>query len=303
MLLGLITVWGVNFSIVKGAVSGSDASFTPIAFNAFRFAVAALALLALMRLMREARPSNRRDLLLIFGLGLIGNSLYQPLFIVGLSYTSPANSSLIMATVPVIVALIGAALRTERLTGLAWLGIVLSFAGILIVVLGNGSGTADPSQPGTSFVLGDALVFLAAVTWSVYTVLSGPLLKRYPATVVTSLSLLFGALPIILLALPDVARLNWSAVSLGGWSAVLYSGVLAIAAGYAIWNRGVQHLGSARTAVYSNLTPVVAAAVAWLVRGDPLTVYHLIGAAIILTGINLTRRGRQARAEPLPAEE
>ncbi len=78
------------------------------------------------------------------------------------------------------------------------------------------------------------------------------------------------------------------------WLGVLYCGALAIALGYVMWNRAVQHVGAARTAVYSNLTPVLVALVAWLVRGDPLTVYHVAGAIIILTGITLTRLGRRS---------
>jgi len=309
MLLALVSVWGVNFSVVKGAISGSDAPFSPIAFNAIRFSIAAVCLLALVRWIGEAAPASRGDRLPIFGLGLLGNSLYQVLFIVGIDFTSPANSSLILATVPVTVALIGAALRIEKLTALAWIGIVLSFAGIALVVLGNQAGAARIAQSGVassqsaSSLFGDALILLAAMVWALYTTLSAPLLRRYSATTVTSLSLAAGTIPLILIALPDLVRLNWSAIPIAGWSAAVFSGTLALAAGYAAWNRGVKHLGGARTAVYSNLVPVIAAGVAWIARGDALTVYHLIGAAIILSGINLTRIGRQTRSIPLPAEE
>ena len=227
------------------------------------------------------------------------------LFIVGISYTSPASSSLIVATSPVIIALIGAALRLDRLTALAWVGIALSFAGIAVVVLGNEVGATPDAlrASGGLPLLGDLLVFGATVVWAIYTTLAAPLLKRYSATTFTAMSLVVGTLPIVLIALPDLIRLDWRAVPVAGWGAALFSGLFALAIGYAIWNRGVQRLGGARTAVYSNLIPVVAALFAWIARGDRLTVYHLLGAAIVLAGINLTRMGRQARVEALPAEE
>ena len=301
LLLLLACVWGINFSVIKGAISGPDAPFSPIAFNAIRFVVAAITLLAMLWRAGDALPASPRDWLAIFGLGLLGNSLYQVLFIAGLNRTSPASSSLIVATTPVIVALIGVALRLERLTALAWLGIGLSFAGIVIVVLGNESGAAG--SPGELSLIGDVLVLCSTTVWAVYTTVAAPMLRRYSATTVTSLSLAAGTLPLVLIALPDLIRLNWSAVPVAGWVGAVYSGMFALAVGYSVWNRGVKNLGGARTAVYSNLIPVVAAAVAWIARGDALTVYHLIGAAIILTGINLTRIGRQSRTEPLPAEE
>jgi drug/metabolite transporter (DMT)-like permease len=152
-------------------------------------------------------------------------------------------------------------------------------------------------------LLGDALIFLGTLVWSLYTVLSAPLLKRYSATLVTSLSVTIGSVPLILIALPDWLRLDWSAIPIAGWTSAAFSGVFALALGYVIWNRGVKHVGGARTAVYSNLTPVIAALFAWIVRGDPLTIYHLVGATIILAGINLTRFGKRTQTEPLPAEE
>jgi drug/metabolite transporter (DMT)-like permease len=294
MLVALVSIWAVNFSVVKSAISGPGAPFTPLGFNALRFGVAAAILLALLRRSNEALPASRRDWLALFGLGLVGNTLYQVLFIVGISLTSPANSSLIVALTPVVVALIGVWLRLERLTALAWIGIVMSFAGIAVVVLGNEAGASDASS-----LPGDALVLGATVVWAIYTTLAAPLLKRYSATMVTSVSLAAGTLPIWLVALPDLRSLEWGAVSLDGWAAVLYSGTFALAAGYVMWNRGVKLLGGARTAVYSNLIPIVAAAFAWLARGDAITIYHVIGAAIVLTGINLTRRGRQARLTTL----
>ena len=299
MLLALVGVWGINFSVVKSAISGPDAPFTPFGFNALRFAVAALTLLILLRRTGEAVPASRRDWLAIAGLGLFGNLLYQVFFITGIDRTSPANSSLILATTPVIVALIGVALRLDRLAAPAWLGIVMSLAGMVVVVLGNGaSAAADRS---TSSLPGDLLIFGATVVWSIYTMLAAPLLKRYSATMVTSLSLTIGALPIILIALPDLSRLDGNTIPITGWGAAIFSGMFGLAAAYVMWNRGVKVIGGARTAVYSNLIPIVAAAFAWLARGDAITVYHLIGAAIVLTGIQLTRLGRRARPSYLVA--
>jgi drug/metabolite transporter (DMT)-like permease len=301
IVMAVVAIWGVNLSVVKSAVSGPGAPFTPFAFNALRFSVASMALLAMLRRAGDAAPTSRREWIAILGIGLLGNTVYQALFITGIDHTSPANSALIAATTPVIVALIGAALRVERLGLMTWIGVVLSFAGIAVVVFGNASSASGGT--GTSSLVGDLLILAAAVVWAVYTLLVASLLRRYSAMAVTALSVAAGTVLIVVMGLPDLSRLDWDAVPPMAWSAAVFSGLFALAVGYAGWNRGVKAIGSARTAVYSNMIPIAAALFAWLGRGDPITVYHVAGAVIVLTGINLTRLGRQVRVDALPVEE
>ena len=289
LLLSTVCIWAVNFIVVKNVISGS---LEPIAFTALRFAVASIVLLPLLRGLTPAeRAVNGGDRWKIVGLGLIGNTLYQIFFITALANTLPANAALILATPPIFIALIGALFKLERLTWLAWLGIFLSFGGIALVVLG--STPAEPSSSAANPLLGDLMALGAAVMWALYTLLAAPVLKRHPPIKLTALTVTAGALPLIAIAAPSLLTTDWASVGLNVWLGVLYCGALAIALGYVIWNRAVQHVGAARTAVYSNLIPVLVALIAWLVRGDPLTVYHGAGAIIILTGITLTRLGRR----------
>lgn len=80
---------------------------------------------------------------------------------------------------------------------------------------------------------------------------------------------------------------------------MFFSGSLAIALGYIIWNSGVSKVGGARTAVYSNLSPVIAAIFAWLTLGEAITAFMVAGAAMIFLGIYLTRKsGHRQRTSP-----
>lgn len=285
LLLITIGLWAINFTVVKTVISGA---LPPIAFTAVRFTLATIIMLLVMRSVRDEQPLTRRDVLKMAGLGLLGNGLYQVMFIIGIDNTSLTNSALIVATAPVFVAIFGALFKIERLSKLAWFGIVLSFAGIALVIFGN----APVEETGKSNLLGDVLSLGAAIAWGAYTLLVAPVLKHHSPIRVSAISIAFGTLPLILLATPTFLTLDWSKVGAESWLGVLYSGGFAIALGYLIWNRGVRHIGSVRTAVYSNLNPVLAAVFAFFVRGDPLTVYHLIGAVVILAGIALTRMGR-----------
>ncbi len=286
LLLTMVSIWAINFSVIKNVISGD---LPPIAFTALRFALATLVLLPLLRDRADYR-SQPGDRWKIAGVGLIGNTLYQILFINGINNTSPTSAALINAMPPIFIAVIGVLTRVERLNRLAWFGVFIAFAGIGIIILGN---APNESAPGKNSLLGDVLVLGAAMMWATYTVLTAPLLRRYSPIRLTTLTVSAGTLPLLLVAAPTFLTMNWSAVGLNSWLGVLFSGGLAIALGYVLWNRGVQQVGGARTAVYSNLTPVLTAVFAFVVRGDPLTIYHAIGAVVILTGITLTRRGRR----------
>jgi drug/metabolite transporter (DMT)-like permease len=285
LLLVTIGLWAINFTVVKTVISGT---LPPIAFTALRFTLATIIMLFALRSSRDEQPLTRSDVLKMAGLGLLGNSLYQVMFINGLNNTSATNSALILASSPIFVAVFGALFKIERLKALGWLGIGLSFAGLAIVIFGN----APVEEAGKNNLLGDVLSLGAAMAWGAYTLLVAPVVKQHSPIRVSALSIAFGTLPLIVVATPTFLTLDWSKVGLNSWLGVLYSGGLAIAVGYVIWNRGVQHIGSARTAVYSNLIPVLAAVFAFFVRGDALTIYHLIGAVVILAGIALTRWGR-----------
>jgi drug/metabolite transporter (DMT)-like permease len=298
LLLAMVTLWAINYTVVKNVIS---ADLAPIAFTALRFGLASLALLPLLSSTRSLnQPITGRDRWKIAGLGLLGNTLYQLFFINGINYTSPTNSALILASAPVFVALIGALLKIERLNGLAWLGVLLSFGGIGLVILGG--APAESTAAASNSLLGDLLTLAAAVVWATYTVLAAPLLRRHSAIRLTSFAIIVGTLPLLLIATPTFLTTDWSKVGLNSWLGVIYSGLLAIAIGYMIWNNGVQKVGGARTAVYSNLTPVLTAVVAFLVRGDPLTIFHALGAAVILSGIALTRVGRGHVVPPIEIE-
>jgi drug/metabolite transporter (DMT)-like permease len=88
---------------------------------------------------------------------------------------------------------------------------------------------------------------------------------------------------------PALVATDWSAVGIGGWLALLYSSVLSMGVAYFFWYRGLRVLGPTRTAVYSNLQPIVALLVAWAFLNEAPTIFQGVGAATIIAGVFLTR--------------
>ncbi len=279
-MLLLVVIWGLNFSVVKLAFP----VMPPLAFNALRFAGATILLLTVLRVVEGPWQVERTEVPGLIALGIVGHTFYQIFFITGVARTTAGNSSLFLAMVPLFVALLGALFKIDRVTARMWVGIVLAFAGLVLLVQGRG----DVAFGGPALV-GDLLTLLAAICWASYTVFGRPYLRLLSPLRLTAVTMAFGSPAIVVVALPQLITQRWGEVTWQAWAALAYASVLAIALGYVIWYRSVQAIGGARTAVYSNLIPVVALGSAWLLLHESLTVIQAVGAGVALIGIALAR--------------
>lgn len=281
LLLLNVLIWGLNFSVMKGAFR----EFLPLAFNGLRFVLASLLVLILVRLIEGRVSIQRKDWPAFVALGLIGNTLYQIFFVIGLDHSTAGNASLILALSPIFVALFGSFLREEKITRRAWLGIWASLLGLVLVIGGGESGF----KFGFETLSGDLLVLLATLCWAIYTIRSKPLLGKYSPLALTAITMVIGTLALIPFSVPAIVAQDWQIISLQSWLALGYSVTMAIVLAYVIWSFGVQRLGGARTAIYSNLVPVVGTTLAFFLLGEKLGWLQLLGGVIIIFGIILAR--------------
>jgi drug/metabolite transporter (DMT)-like permease len=288
-LLALVLFWGANFSLVKLALR----DLTPLAFTSLRFLLASGVLWVFLKAGGDRVRINRLHWLAVIGLGIIGTTIYQTLFIYGIDSTLAGNASLMLATTPVFTTLLSLVFRQERSSLVVAAGVGLSVLGIALVVLGGSTGVGFSAATLT----GDLAVLVAAAAWSVYTVGSVPLVHRYGVVPVTAATMWVGTLGLVLVSLPALLAQDWAAVRPTSWLAVLYSGVFAIATAYFLWYFCVRQIGSTRTAVYTNFTPVVAIGIAWLTLGEVPTPLQLAGAGGILAGSVLVRLGKIERPQ------
>ena len=315
-------IWGTNYSIVKHAFREMD----PQAFNAVRMALGSAVFLSIIfglrrfgrrsvegpgeaeaspcetpssedsvaSIFHSPAPITRNDWLGLVGLGVVGHFFYQYLFISGLSQTSVANSSLMLAATPVAIALLSALLGQDRVSPLHWLGAALSLGGIYVVV-------GDGAALGSSSLRGDVTMFGAVFCWAVFTLGARPLMKRHSPVGVTGVSMTIGTVLYVAALMPHLLTVEWAQVSAATWGALVYSALFALCVSYTIWYAAVREIGSARTSVYSNIVPLVALATAVIFLGEPLGLTKSAGAAMVLIGVALTRVGRTK--VPIPAEE
>jgi drug/metabolite transporter (DMT)-like permease len=287
----IILFWGANFSVVKLALR----DLAPLPFTTLRFLLASALLWIFLAIAGDRVRIERRHWAAVVGLGLVGTTVYQVLFIYGIDRTLAGNASLMLATGPVFTALLSLGFRQERSSLPIAAGVGLSVTGIALVVLGGLRGVGFSA--GT--LSGDLAVLAAAAGWSTYTVGSTPLVRRYGAMPMTAATMWVGTAGLLLIALPSLRLQDWATVRPAAWLAVLYSGAFAIATTYFLWGYCIRQIGSTRTVVYTNFTPLVALAIAWPTLGETPSLLQLLGASGVVAGSILVRAGKIERTQEL----
>jgi drug/metabolite transporter (DMT)-like permease len=278
-MLLVCLIWGVNFSVTKLAIGQMPA----LPFTAIRFAVASLLLWLVLRATEEPAPLPAVELRRLVVLGIVGNTLYQLVFILGLAHTTATNSSLILGTVPTVVAVFAGILGLERITPRMWNGIVVGTLGVVLVIATSG---VDFS---TTTLHGDLLTVLAVLCWAGYTVGLRKLPKGLSPLRVTTVTTIAGMPGLVIVGLPGLLRMEWGVVPGTAWAALFYATVFSLVVAYLLWNRSVQAVGGTRTAIYMCVTPLVAVGAAWIMLGEHVRPLQGVGAVLIIAGVLLTR--------------
>jgi drug/metabolite transporter (DMT)-like permease len=282
-MLGVIVTWGLNFSVIKIALR----EMSPAGFNGVRLVLTAVVFLVILAFSGEGFRLGKGDLWKLALIGMAGNGFYQVLFINGLSLTTASNTSFILAISPALVAVLGVLFRIEKIHWAAWLGIFVSLAGLTLVI-GNSGGSLRFSGEGFR---GDLMIFCGTILWSLYTVFSKNFLDRISPLKFAAVTVFFGALTYLPFSARAIVRIPWSRVSAASWAGLAFSSVFSLVLGYLVWYTSVKRVGNARTAVYSNLTPLFTALFAYLFLGESLGLRKIIGGIVILAGVYLARSG------------
>ncbi len=292
-LLAAVVFLGSNPTSVKFIVQ----EVPPLALAAGRFTAAGLLLVGLLRLIEPKGFPAWRDLPHLAFLGVIGVSINQAAFAVGVDLTTASHTAMVYATAPVWGMLFGAVLGVERPRLRGILGVAMAIIGLVLVVAGergaSGGGSGGPSA------VGDLFIVVAAASWGAYAVLSIPLLRgREGSDVVGGLSplavgafsVLFGGLALMPLGATGLIGTDWGTVSGGVWAAVAYSTVFVSAYGFAAWQGGISRVGANRVLVYQYLMTLVGVSAGVVLLDESIGAFAIVGAAVLLGGVYLARR-------------
>ena len=281
-LLTVAFIWALNFVFVKYAL----AEFSPLSFTVARFALSSLLLLLVMAVKGEPFRIERADAVPLVRLGFIGIMLYNILFMEGLKETTASNSALFISSSPLFAALVLALSGKRRLGPGVVAGLLLSMAGVVLVLASKPGGLSL----GREDAAGDLLTLGAAFFWALYTILAGPLVEKYSAVKVTAYSMAAGTVLLVPVSAREVAAQPWTAVSAGAWGSFAFSTFLSGGLAFTLWYDGVRRLGVTRTVVYHYLVPFVAVLVAALFLHERVVPLQVIGGGMILAGVYTVQR-------------
>jgi drug/metabolite transporter (DMT)-like permease len=288
-----MVVWAANFIVVKTALS----VLPPVGFTMLRYGLASIALLAILRWTEGRISFPRPDTVKILVLGGLGFGLYQILWTTGLTTIPAGDSALIIASTPVLVAVLAVAAGTDTLTPMKFAGAALSFLGV-VVVIGAGVGI---SMSGSA--VGSLLTLAAAACWATYTALAATILRTHSPLVLTTWATIGGTIVLIppglyQLAAPGALGPEQAEQIVPIVLAITYSGVLAAALANVIVFNGVRLLGPTRVITLQSFVPAMAVVLAYVFLGEPIRPAQVVGGVIIVLGVALTRRASMRAAAP-----
>ncbi|HDZ27341.1 MAG TPA: DMT family transporter [Candidatus Aminicenantes bacterium] len=282
MLLAILC-WAINFSFMKIALR----EFSPLAFNGLRLLFASLILITALFVRGEGFSVAKSDIPKILFLSIIGNTVFQLLFMHGLNWTTASNTSVIMAMTPVFVVILSVFLKQEKIHWAGWLGIVISFIGFYFIITKQ-AGTFHFSW---EELRGDLMILICNLFWAIYTVFSKPFLEKISPLKWTTITLAIGTVFYLPFAALDIVRIQWSEISFQAWAVLFYSGLFPIAICYVVWYASVRRVGNSKTAIYGYLSPIFTILFAYLLISERITLLQIGGALIIFAGVYLTRSG------------
>jgi drug/metabolite transporter (DMT)-like permease len=282
-----VAFWGSAFAGIRVGLH----AYSPTHLALLRFLIASVAL-AVYALATRMRLPARRDLPLIFLLGLLGFAFYNIALNIGEQSIPAGPAALLIQTAPIWTALAATLFLKDRLRVFGWIGIAISFAGALVIALGKGGGFG--------LGWGAGLVLLASISVSVYNIIQKRMMERYKPVEITTYAIWAGTL--LLLPFCGGLAAQVRAAPLTDTLAVAYLGIFPAAIGYVTWAYVLSRFPAARAASVLYAVPVMAFLVGWVWLGEAPTGIDAVGGALALGGVavvnTLGRPSTPGRALP-----
>jgi drug/metabolite transporter (DMT)-like permease len=267
-------------------------SISAPAWVAIRVVGAALVLLCIAAVSVREWPRSWMLYARLAGLSIFGIVINQVLFIEGLSRTTPAHSALINTSIPVSTLIIAILLRRESGSPRKFIALGLALSGVLVLLSEQGFDLSS------SLVRGDLLCLANATSFSLFLVLSRPIMRSFPPAFTTAMLFAMGSLAVGAYGSSELMAMNWSSVSSTVWLIAVLVILGPTVGTYFLNNWTLARVDSSLVALFIYLQFVIAAPLSWAVLGDELS-WRLIPAAILVfAGLLLSVSDRQRRAAP-----
>jgi drug/metabolite transporter (DMT)-like permease len=278
ILIICVLIWALNYIARQILLK----EFPPMVLSAFSLTVVSCLFFVGALLNRALVKLTCKEwlLLLLSAVGLIGN---QMLLFTGLQHTSATNASLIFTLSPVMTAVLAALILKEKITWRMMIGSVVALIGLAMAL----------NLQKITMSSGDLLMLGAVFTFSINLILTRLLSRRLSPFIITVYSFTLSAALLDPWVLSTI-QMDWKH-PVWIWSLAFAAVVIAQGLANVFWNKGMETLGAARSAIVLNLQPLMTMLLDLIIFGHSVTLQQMMGAALVFTGVllgSLQKRNR-----------
>ena len=287
--LGLLSAnifFSINLSAVKYLTTNHFVQSFGI--NLIRVAVSTI-LFWMLYLAKPVKSTiDRADLPRFIICALTGIAINQMLFLKGLSLTYSIHAVLLILSAPIFITVFAAIFLKERISPIQIVGLGLGVCGAVILIsMGKNSGTGD------NVILGDTLILINALSYTIYFIMVKPLMLKYNPIQVTRMIFTIGFFGVLPFGWNEFTAINWTYF---GWMEYGCLGLIVLGGtflAYLFNLYGIKILGASITGAYIYLQPIFAAIIAMIFLNESLEWYKVIAGAFIFTGVYLSNKKRK----------
>ena len=276
--------WGLMAPLGKDAMTHG---LTGIDMVTFRVAGAAVLFWVASIFLKKEHPPVK-DILLLGLAGMFGLVFNQCCYTIGLSITSPINSSIVTTSMPIFAMLLSALILKEPITGKKAGGVFMGFSGALLLILT--SATADNSKVGD--LRGDLLCMFAQLSFAFYLSMFNKLIKRYSVFTVNKWMFTFAALVITPFTFSHVSSIAFSEITVKTWLETMFVVVVCTFVCYILTMQAQQVLRPTVVSVYNYVQPLVSVSVSVIVGLAVFKGMQAIAALLVFSGVWLVVKSK-----------
>ena len=271
------SIWGGMFVAVKIAV----VYIPPIPLVWMRFLIAIIVLMGVVLYQHKSLKVNRKDLLLLIGVGVLGHTISIVTQEYGTMYSTAQMGSVITSATPAFMLIFAVWLLKEKMTLRKIFSIILATIGVILI--------AGVDNVDTSKQLGALFSTIAALTWGLMSVMLKLVPSRYSPLIVNIYAVITAIVCLTPLNLPTVEQLPWDKIlnSPEVIFSVIYMGAISTSIAFLLWNKGLLLMDAGSSGLFFFFQPVVGTLLGWLILDEQVTLSFWIGSALVFIGVFL----------------
>jgi drug/metabolite transporter (DMT)-like permease len=282
-------IFGFNIIVCKDLTSGG--LIPPLGIFTLRSLVAG-GLFWLVSLFMPQEKVERKDYIRIFAASMLGFLTCQITFLVGIPHITPMDCSVLTAMAPIYTMAVAAIAIKEPITFKKSLGVVISFAGIIYLIV---SRVSTPGGVAESTPFGIFMIILNSLSFSMYLGIFKPLIAKYSAVTFMKWIFLFSAVVATPLSLKGLINVDWSGIPSKQYAELAYLIVCATFVTYFLIPLAQKRIRPTLISMYSYVQPIIAIAVSIAIGMDTLTWQKALATALVFAGLIIVSRSRAAK--------